>query len=179
MPAVHLAKELYSRDIQALREEIKIARSQGSPKQLKIDLYIGAELAVELTMQLSDLYIVAFKGRDRVYNVAELCGENYNHLGMPAAMGTSDLQRLPALGKFQRGTKLETQLITLAAIVVSEACRFMGVSMHVQGLLSGAFTSISLASLNKKYFTMWSFHSDRVRSGVFIPGEQLQVDLPL
>jgi hypothetical protein len=55
----------------------------------------------------------------------------------------------------------------------------MGVSMHVQGLLSGVFLSISLAALNKKYFTMWSKHSDRVRSGVFTPGEQIQVEVLL
>ena len=179
MPAVRLIKEFYFRDLQALREEIKIARSQGTSKHLIVDLFVGTQLAVQLTMQLSNLYIIAFKGRDRVYNISDLCGENYNHLGMPATMGTGDLQRLLQLGQFERGVKLDTKLITFAAIVVAEASRFMGVSMHIQGLLSGAFTSISLAALNKKYFTMWSAHSDRVRSGVFTPGEQLQVDVLL
>jgi hypothetical protein len=179
MATVRLVKEFYFRDIQALRDEIKITRSQRSSKHLTIDLYVGPQLAVQLTMQLSNLYIVAFKGRDRVYDVAELCGENYNHLGMPASMGASDLQKILDLGQFQRGIKLETKLITFAAIVVAEASRFMAVSMHVQGLLSGAFTSISLAKLNEKYFTMWSSHSDRVRGGVFTPGEQLQVDVLL
>jgi hypothetical protein len=75
--------------------------------------------------------------------------------------------------------KLDTQTITIAAIVVSEAARFMGVSMHIQGLLSQSFTSISLAALNKKYFTMWSHHSERIRSGVFTPGEQVSVDVLL
>lgn len=179
MATVRLVKEFYFRDIEALREEIKTARSQKTSKHLTIDLYVGTELAVQLTMQLSNLYIIAFKGRDRVHNIGELCGENYNHLGMPATMGASDLRRLPELGEFEQGTKLETKLITFAAVAVAEASRFMGVSMRVQGLLSGAFMSISLADLNKKYFTMWSAHSERVRSGVFTPGEQLQVDVLL
>ena len=179
MATVRLVKEYYSRDLEALRQEIKLAREQRNPQHLTIDLLVGSQLAVQLTMQLSNLYIVSFKGRDRVYDIAELCGENYNHLGMPATMGAGDLQRLSQLGQFARGMKLETKLITFAAIVVAEAARFMGVSMHVQGLLSGVFTSISLADLNKKYFTMWSFHSERIRSGVFTPGEQLQVDVLL
>ena len=178
MATVRLVKEFYFRDLQALRDEIKIARSQGT-KHLTIDLFVGTQLAVQLTMQLSNLYIIKFKGRDRVYDISKLCGENYNHLGMPPTMGTADLQKLTQLSQFQHGVKLDTKLITFAAIVVAEAARFMGVSMHVQGLLSGAFTSISLATLNKKYFTMWSAHSDRVRSGVFTPGEQLQVDVLL
>jgi len=179
MATVRLVKEFYFRDIQALRQELNIARAQKRLKNLPIDLFVGTQLAVELTMQLSNLYIIAFKGRDKVYDIAKLCGENYNHLGMPATMSMGDLQRLPQLGQFQSGVKLETKLITFAAIVVAEAARFMGVSMHVQGLLSGAFTSISLAALDRKYFTMWSAHSDRVRSGVFTPGEQLQVDVLL
>lgn len=179
MATVRLAKEFYFRDIQSLREEIKIARLPGTSKQLIIDLFVGTQLAVQLTMQLSNLYIIAFKGRDRVYNISDLFGENYNHLGMPATMGTADIQRLAQLGQFQMGVNLDTKLITIAAIVVAEGSRFMGVSMHIQGLLSGAFTSISLAALNKKYFTTWSLHSERVRSGVFTPGEQLQVDVLL
>ena len=179
MAIVRLVKEFYFRDLETLREEIRTARSHGTSQHLLIDLYAGTQLAVQLTMQLSNLYIIAFRGADRVYSVGELCGENYNHLGMPASMGSSDLQRIAQLGQFQRGAKLDTTLITFAAVVVAEASRFMGVSMHVQGLLSGAFTSISLAALNKKYFTMWSFHSNRVRSGVFTPGEQLQVDVLL
>ena len=179
MAIVRLVKEAYFRDLQALRDEIKVKRALKKSDKLTIELYVGTELAVELTMQLSNLYIIAFKGRDRVHDVGELCGENYNHLGMPATMTMGDLERLRLLGQFQRGVKLETQLITFAAIVVSEAARFMGVSMHIQGLLSGAFTSISLAALNKKYFTEWSAHSQRVRSGVFTPGEQVQVEVLL
>lgn len=98
MATVRLVKEFYFRDIQALREEIKITRSQRNSKHLTIDLYVGTQLAVQLTMQLANLFIVAFKGRDRVYDVGELCGENYKHLGMPATMGASDLQKLLELG---------------------------------------------------------------------------------
>lgn len=96
-------------------------------------------MAAQPTMQVSNLHVIVFMGRDRVYDVAEVCGD----------------------------------------IVVAEASRFMGVSMHVQGPLSGAFLSISLAALNRKYFSMWSYHSDRVRSGVFTPGEQIQVEVLL
>lgn len=179
MSTVRLTKEFYFRDIASLREEIKLARSRRNSGDLTIDLYVGTDLATQLTMQVSNLYIVAFKGRDKVYRVADLGGENYNHLGMARTAGLSDLRRLTELGQFHRGAKLDTELITLAAIVVSEASRFMGVSMHVQGVLSGVFRTISLAELDQKYFTMWSFHSERVRSGVFTPGEQLQVDVLL
>jgi len=183
MPRVRLVKEHYSHDIEALREEIRLARKQGRPPEMTINLVVGDE-TVELTMQLSNLYIVAFKGKDRrgrdqVVEVGELCGENYNNLGMPSSMGKSDMQKIGDLASFKKGDALDTKLITFAAIVVSEACRFMAVSMHIQGLLSGVFSNISLTTLDDKYFTCWSKHTAHIRSGVFVPGEQVMVEVLL
>lgn len=178
MPDVHLEKSQYFADLGTLRNQIKVSRAQKPSASIKINLFYQADW-VELTMRLNDLYIVAFKGENQEFNVGEICGENYNHLGMPAKMTIADLKRICVLGKFRKGMNLETQLITFAAIAVSEAARYSGVSMHIQGLLSGTFTDISLAALNKKYFTMWSDHSERVKSGKFIPGEQIQVDVLL
>lgn len=179
MPNVRLAKEFYFLDLGTLRSEIKTARAAAKPSSLlKINVYQETD-SVELTMNVKNLYIVAFKGKDKEYEIDELCGENYNNLGMPAKITVFDLKRIAKLGTFSKGDKLDKEAITLAAVVVSEASRFMGVSMHIQGLLSGAFSEVSLAALNKKYFTMWSDHSSFVRSGKFVPGEQIQVDVLL
>jgi len=178
MPDVHLVKESYFKDLGTLRGEIKLARAQKKPGKLAITVHHDGD-SVELVMKLENLYIVGFKGKDKEYEVEKLCGENYNNLGMPAKMNSSDFKRITKLGAFSKGDKLDSEAITLAAIVVSEAARFSGVMMHVQGLLSGAFTEISLATLNKKYFTKWSDHTDFVRSGQFVPGEQIQVDVLL
>jgi hypothetical protein len=175
---VRLAKEHYFVDIGRLRSEIKTVRAVKPESTLKIDVSNDGD-SVELTMNVANLYIVAFKGRDREYQIGELCGENYNNLGMPAKLSIFDLKRIPSLGAFSKGHKLDKEAITLAAVVVSEASRFMGVSMHIQGLLSGAFSEVSLAALNKRYFTMWSAHSALVKSGKFVPGEQIQVEVLL
>ena len=178
MPDVRLVKEHYFKDLGTLRGDIKLARAQNKAGKLGITVHHDGASA-ELTMKLENLYIVGFKGNDKEYEVEKLVGENYNNLGMPAKMNASDFRRITNLSSFSKGEKLDSEAITLAAIVVSEAARFSGVMMHVQGLLSGAFTEISLAALNKKYFTMWSDHSDFVRSGKFVPGEQIQVDVML
>lgn len=178
MPDVRLAMEHYFKDLGTLRGDIKLARAQNKTGKLSVFVHHDGDSA-ELTMKLENLYIIGFKGKDKEYEVEKLCGENYNNLGMPAKMNSSDFRRITKLSSFSKGDKLDSEAITLAAIVVSEAARFSGVMMHVQGLLSGAFTEISLAALNKKYFTMWSSHSDFVRSGQFVPGEQIQVDVLL
>jgi hypothetical protein len=178
MPDVTLEKSHYFRDLGTLRGEIKMARANKKLDTLKINVHRDGS-SVELTMKLANLYIVGFKGRDKEYSVEEMCGENYNNLGMPSKMRADDLDRITKLANFSKGDKLDSEAITFSAIVISEAARFSGVSMHVQGLLSEAFVDISLAALNKKYFTMWSAHSDFVRSGKFVPGEQIQVDVLL
>ena len=175
---VRLAKEHYFIDIGRLRSEIKTVRGTKPSGTLKINVSNDTD-SVELTMNVKDLYIVAFKGKDKEYQIDELCGENYNNLGMPAKINIFDLKRIPSLGGFSKGETLDKEAITLAAVVVSEASRFMGVSMHIQGLLSGAFSEVPLAALNKKYFTMWSAHSSFVKSGKFVPGEQIQVEVLL
>jgi hypothetical protein len=178
MPDVRLAKQFYFLDMGTLRSEIKTARAAKPSSMLKVNVHQDTD-AVELTMSMKNLYIVGFKGKDKEYDIGDLCGENYNNLGMPPKITVYDLKRIPKLGTFSKGDKLDKEAITLAAVVVSEASRFIGVSMHIQGLLSGAFNEVSLAALNKKYFTMWSDHSTFVRSGKFVPGEQIQVDVLL
>jgi hypothetical protein len=59
----------------------------------------------------------------------------------------------------------------------------MGVSMHVQGPLSGAFLSISLAALNRKYFTMGHTIRTACEVASLLPGSRFRLrffcDLPV
>jgi len=49
--------------------------------------------------------------------------------------------------------------------------------MYIQGLLSGVYSTIPLADLDKQYFKNWSKTSDYVRTGAFTPGPQIVVDV--
>ena len=177
MPEVHLKTERYFKDIVALGTEIRSTQSSDRTGSVQVSLYVGDTLATELTMNISNLYIVAFKGADRVYSAGEFGGENYNKLGMPATLSMGDLRNLTQLGQYRKGMNLNTSLIAIAAVVVSEATRFQAVHMHIQGLLSGVYSTIPLADLDKQYFKNWSKTSDYLRSGAFTPGPQIVVDV--
>jgi hypothetical protein len=177
MPVVRLVTQHYFKDIVALGTEITSARQSGRTSTVLVQLYVGDALATELTMEVSSLYIVAFRGVDRVYSADEFGGENYNQLGMPTTLSLSDLRELVKLGQYRKGIALDTSLIAIAAVVVAEATRFQAVHMHIQGLLSGIFTNIPLKELDKQYFKNWSKTSDSIRSGAFTPGPQIVVDV--
>jgi hypothetical protein len=177
MPVVRLSTPHYFKDIVALGTEIQSFRDTGRSGSVLVQLYVGDALATELTMEIGSLYIVAFKGADRIYSASEFRGENYNQLGMPTTLSLSDLNDLTKLGTYRKGVALDTSLIAIAAVVVAEATRFQAVHMHVQGLLSGIFTNIPLKELDKQYFKEWSKTSDAIRSGAFTPGPQIVVDV--
>jgi hypothetical protein len=177
MPVVRLSTPHYFKDIVALGTEVKSFRDSKRSGSILVQLYVGDALATELTMNVSNLYIVAFKGADRVYSADEFGGENYNQLGMPTTLSLANLRNLTKLGQYRKGVALDTSLIAIAAVVVAEATRFQAVHMHVQGLLSGIFTNIPLKELDKQYFKEWSKTSDAIRSGAFTPGLQIVVDV--
>ncbi len=177
MPAVRLVTQHYFKDIVSLGAELRSLQQAKRSGSTLVQLYVGDALATELTMDINTLYIVAFKGADRVYSAGEFGGENYNQLGMPTTLSLGDIRNLAQLGQYRKGIALDTTLITIAAVVVAEATRFQAVHMHIQGLLSGTFSSIPLRELDKQYFKNWSKTSDSIRSGDFTPGPQIVVDV--
>ncbi len=177
MPDIRLKMEHYFKDIVALGTEINSFGSTKRTGSISVRLFVGDALATTLTMNVSNLYIVAFQGADRVYSAGEFGGENYNQLGMPQTLTLSGLNELTELGKFKKGVALDKTLITRAAVVVAEATRFQAVQMSVQGLLSGVYTSIPLAELDKTLFKNWSDTSDKLRAGEWTPGPQIVVDV--
>lgn len=177
MPDVRLKTEFYFKDIVALGTEISSLSATRRTGSISIHLYVGDALATVLTMNATDLYIVAFKGADRVYSAGDFGGENYNQLGMPTTLTLGGIRELTKLGQHSSGMKFDTTLLTRAAVVVAEATRFQAVQMHIQGLLSGAFSSVPLAELDKQYFKNWSKTSNYIRSGAWTPGPQIVVDV--
>jgi hypothetical protein len=177
MPNVRLKTEYYFKDIVALGTEINSFISSKRTGSLSIGLFVGDALATTLIMTIPDLYIISFKGADRVYAISEFGGENYNDLGMPTTLSRNDLNELVALGTYRKGVKLDKTLITRAIVVTSEATRFQAVHMRIQGLLSGVYTSLPLKEMDKQYFKEWSVTSDYIRTGAFTPGPQIVIDV--
>jgi hypothetical protein len=165
MPDVRLKKEFYFKDIVALSTEVRSYITSKRTGSLAINLFVGDTLATVLTMTAPDLYIVAFKGADRVYGLGDFGGENYNNLGMPTTLSLNDLNELVKLGQYKKGIALDKTLLTRAIVVVSEASRFQAVHMQIQGLLSGALASIPLKQMDTQYFKEWSVTSDAIRAG--------------